>query len=310
MGQIIPYKSLRYADIDLEIMDYTAYKARIFPPESYIEECESWDPVDDWHSDESESSGRYHPSYTLVYKTARNVCAKQRKITDRKRDATSISLALQRLPNLTELALEFGERTAEVGWAKSYLDLMTMDEKSFEHHIQVASAALISANDRCVPIQKVQLIDLSLLCDIGPRSQETHSLTISLAKLVKSAPSLQLLRSRSTLSLLCHTCLDIRQLHSCNTILERDSLEKFLRTNVKSLHSISIHDVEVLERHWSVPTKLTPALIRDTIGIPVKVVKRLEPFSCPCLFREGWKLLINQYDSSSVPNALKRKRDA
>lgn len=132
--------------------------------------------MDDWHSDESESSGTYHPSYTLVYKTVRNIFAKQRKITDWKRDATLISLALQRLPNLTELALEFGERTGEVGWVKSYLDLMSMDEKFFEHHIQVVSAALISARDRCVPIQEVQLTNLSLLCDIGPQSQETHTL--------------------------------------------------------------------------------------------------------------------------------------
>jgi hypothetical protein len=135
----------------------------------------------------------------------------------------------------------------------------------------VVSAALVSAKDRCLPLQKVQLINSSLSCNFGRQNQKPHSLTISLAKLVESVPSLQLLQSRSALSLLSHTHLVISQLNLCDTVLERDSVEQFLRSNVKALLSISIHDAEVLEQNWLVRTKLTPALIRDMVGVKMVI---------------------------------------
>jgi hypothetical protein len=73
----------------------------------------------------------YQPSSTLVCKTVRDICTKQRQITDWKRGATLIWLVLLRLPNLTELALRFGNTIEEVGWVKPCLDLMSMDGKVF-----------------------------------------------------------------------------------------------------------------------------------------------------------------------------------
>lgn len=89
---------------------------------------------------------------------------------------------------------------------------MTMHEKPYECHIQLVLAALKSASDRSVHVNKIQLVDLSLPADTPWRKLDTQFLTILLTELMEYARSLRLLRSNSALALLSHVDINIREL--------------------------------------------------------------------------------------------------
>lgn len=98
---------------------------------------------------------------------------------------------------------------------------MTMQEKSYESHIQQVLAALGSARDRSGSVHKTQLTHLSFPDDTPWRTPDWRFLTILLTELVKHAPSLRLLESDSVLALLSHASLNIRELELCSIYAER-----------------------------------------------------------------------------------------
>ena len=106
---------------------------------------------------------------------------------------TLVSLALQRFSNLKELVLIFCETLEDEVWVKDCQKLhdMTMQEKSYESHIQLVLAALGSARDRSKPVHKIQLAYLSIPDDNPWRSPDWRFLIILLTELVKHAPSLR-----------------------------------------------------------------------------------------------------------------------
>lgn len=185
---------------------------------------------------------------------------------------------------------------------------MTMQKKSYESHIQLVLAALGSARDRSGFIHKIQLTHLSFPDYTLWRNPDWYLLTILLAELVKHAPRLGLLGSDSGLTILSHTSLNICELDLCTIYAERVFVENFLQSNAKSLHSVSAHNVKVFERNQKESIDLNPAHIRDTVHIPITRVKKLDKFSCPCSFGEGWKLFLDHGGSVSAPRANKRKK--
>ena len=293
-----------------EIRNYEIFKAEILTPENYVEICEGYDDVngrEDW--DEMEYLSGDHPSYTRVYKTLRRTCAEQQEIIEAERNLTLVSLALQQLSNLKELILVFCETLEDEVWVKDYQKLqdMTMQGKSYESHIQLVLSAL---RDRSGPVHKIQLTHLSLPDDTPWQSPDWRFLTILLTELLKHAPSLRLLGSDSVLALLSHASLNIRELELCSIYAELVFLENFLQSNANSLHSLSAHNVKVIERNHEESIDLTPAHIRNTIDIPIRRVKRLDKFSCLCSFQEGWKLFLDHEGSVSALRADKRKWSA
>lgn len=101
-----------------------------------------------------------HPSYTLVYKTIRRICAQQQEIIEAGRDSTMINLTFRRLSNLRELVFVFRQIQGDEHWEGDYQELRDMTEqKSYEYHIQIALAAL---KGRGAPLQEIQLTYLTL----------------------------------------------------------------------------------------------------------------------------------------------------
>ncbi|OGE47473.1 hypothetical protein PENARI_c043G04352 [Penicillium arizonense] len=187
---------------------------------------------------------------------------------------------------------------------------MTLQEKSYEHHIQLVSAALNSAKRYNVSIQTIQLIDLSLPNDTPwrrPPPPSHMSLAVLLTDLVEHASSVRLLRSHSALDLLSHAKLNIHQLDLCSINVKRVSLENFLHANAESIRSLSFRDVDVIEPNRLEGATLTPAYIRSMTDVPVKKTSKL---SCQCSFQEGWKLFFDHDGPLSVPRVTKRKRCA
>ena len=118
------------------------------------------------------------------------------------------------------------------------------------------------------------------------------------------------LGSDSVLALLSHASLNIHELELCSIYAERVFVENFLQSNAKSLNSFGVHNVKVIEQNQEESINLTPTHIRDTIDIPIRRVKRLDKLSCPCSFREGWKLFLDHEGSVTAPRANKRKWSA
>lgn len=92
-------------DPEPEIRDYATFKTQILTPNNYVEECECWDDVEGLEEDDVEDledwddlqlTRRYHPSYTLVYRTFRRICSDQQRIMKKGRDLALLSLAFQR----------------------------------------------------------------------------------------------------------------------------------------------------------------------------------------------------------------------
>jgi hypothetical protein len=154
----------------------------------------------DW--DDLQLTGRDHPSYTLVYRTLRRICSEQQRIIKTGRDLALLPLAFQRLPKLSELRLEFCEALMDVNWVKTYLALdMTMEEKSYEHHVQLVSTAMKSVKERSVSIHTVQLVGLSFIYEDPWHIRDTRLLTALLAELLENASRLRLLGSHSALGI-------------------------------------------------------------------------------------------------------------
>lgn len=228
--------------------------------------------------DELEYTWRYHPSYTLVYKTLRRIYAEQRRIIETGKDLNLVSLAFQRLPKLTELSLVFCDTLVQLDWVKSYLVLdMTMEEKSYEHHIQVLLAAMNSAKVCGVSIQTMQLAGLSLPYDDPWCTRDTHLLATILIQLVEHVSRLQLIGSHSAFELLSHAKLNIHQLDLCSIYVTRDSVENFLRTNAKSIHTLSVQGAKVTRHNRLGYTNLVPADIRKMIGTRIPQREVLPP---------------------------------
>lgn len=223
------------ANLEPEIRDYTTFKAYILTPDSYIKECESQDNLEDLEDkDDLEYTGRYHPSYTLVYRTLRRIYVEQRHIIETGRDSVLISLAFQRFTKLSKLSLEFCETLGEEDQVESYLTLdIIIQEKSYEHYIQLVSAAMKSIKDRNISVHSIQLAGLSLIYDNPQRTRDIYLLITLLTELLEYASSLQLLQSDLVLEILSHSKLNIHQLELCSSHVAYGSLESFLRTNAK-----------------------------------------------------------------------------
>ncbi|KAB8278517.1 hypothetical protein BDV30DRAFT_203131 [Aspergillus minisclerotigenes] len=71
-----------------------------------------------------------HPSYTLVYKTIRRICAQQQEIIEAGRDSTLMNLTFRRLSNLRELVLVFRQIQGDEHWEGDYQELRDMTEQS------------------------------------------------------------------------------------------------------------------------------------------------------------------------------------
>lgn len=217
-----------------------------------------------------------------------------------------LSLAFQRLPKLSELSLDFCEALVDVDWVKTYLALnMTLQEKSYEHHVQLLSTAMKSVKDRSMSIHTVQLVGLSFIYDDPWQIRDTRLLTTLLAELLENTSRLRLLESHSALGIISHLKLKIRQLELCSTNVARDSLETFLRTNINGMQSISFHDVNFTDQIGLTKSRLAPTHLRKTIGI--QATKTSEP-SCRCSFHEGWKLFLDHECPFPAMPAMERKR--
>jgi hypothetical protein len=302
-------------DLEPEIRDYATFKTQILTPSTYVEECESWDDMEgledndeedleDW--DDLQLTTRYHPLYTLVYRTLRRICLEQQRIIKTGRDLALLSLAFQRLSTLSELSLDFCETLVDVDWVKIYLALnMTLEEKSYEHHVQLVSTAMKSVKDRSVSIHTVQLVGLSFIYDDPWHIRDTRLLTTLLAELLENASRLRLLVCHLALGIISHLKLKIHQLELCSTSVARDSLETFLRTNTNGMQSIAFHDVNLIDQNWVSNIQLVPADLCKMIGI--RVTKTCEP-SCRCSFHKGWKLFLDHVCPFPALKAMKRKR--
>lgn len=300
---------MKQANVKPEIRNYEVFKTEILTPDNYVEICEGYDDVngrEDW--DEMEYLSGDHPSYTRVYKTIRRTCAEQQEIIEEGRDSTLLKLGFQLLSNLKEVVLVFRQTQGDEDWELDYQELNDMTEqKSYEYHIQQVLDALEGSS---IPLQRVRLTSLELPKDPPLGSPHWNSLTILLTELVRHGPSLQLVESDLALALLSHASLNIRELDLCSIYTELVFVESFLQSNVLSLRSLEVHNVEVTERNKENTAQLTPAHVSDMIDLTIEKQKRLDKFSCPRSFQEGWKLFFNNDGRISGPKARQRKRNA
>jgi hypothetical protein len=281
-------------DVQPEIREYDIFKTEILTPDHYADICEDYDDVngrDDW--DELEYLSGDHPSYTRVYKTIRRTCAEQQEIIEVGRDLTLISLAFNLLCNLKELILVFCETKGGEDWESDYYQVSGMREpKSYEHHVQLVLAAL---KDRSLNLKLIQLTGLEPPDYSSCGRFHWNSLVTPLTELVGYASGLRLVESYVALALLCRVSLNIRELSLCSIDLELDYLENFLQSNSKSLRSLGVHDIRVIEQGKH--THLTPAHVGHTAGLTIERERTVDNLSSPCYFQEGWKLFF------SAPNA-------
>lgn len=283
-----------------EIRNYDVFRTELLTPEYYVDICEDYDDVngrEDW--DEMEYLSGDHPSYTRVYKTIRRTCAEQQAIIEDGRDSTLIGLAFDLLCNLKELVLVFCETKRQGGWEREYHQVSGMTEpRSYEYHIQLVLAAL---KRRGLTLEVIQLSCREPPNHPPPGSSSWNSLANSLTELVGYAPGLRLVESDMTLELLCRVSLNIRELSLCSNFLELASIESFIQSNAKTLRSLSVHDVKVIDQGNH--TRLTPAHIGNTIGLTIESETRLSNFSCSRSFQEGWKLFF------PAPSARNKEED-
>ena len=194
----------------------------------------------------------------------------------------------------------------DVDWVKTYLALdMTMEEKSYEHHVQLVSTAMKTVKDRSVSIHTVQLVGLSFIYEDPWHIRDTRLLTALLAELLENASRLRLLGSHSALGIVSHLKLKLHHLELCSTSVTRHSVETFLRTSINGMQSIAFHDVDLIEQNWVSNIQLAPADLRKMIDI--RVTKTRGP-SCRCSFHKGWKLYLDHACPFPALTAMKRKR--
>ncbi|KAJ5183278.1 hypothetical protein N7492_000894 [Penicillium capsulatum] len=294
-------------DLESELLSYATFKTQILTPEDYVDVHEAWDDavlLNDW--DDLGYDVRFHTSYTLVYKTIRRMCAEQRQIIETGRDSALLSLAVQRLPKLTELGLVFCKTLTGVDLVESHLDLhMTMEKNTYEHHIQMVSNALNYAKKCGASVHSIQLIGLSFSSPW--QMPDTQFLTDVLTELVKHVQNLQLIRSNSALESISHATMNIHGLDLCSIEATHSTLESFLRTNAGSVHSLGIHNVMVIDENLRGRANLSPDIVRNMTDIPVHKANRLP---CRCSSQGCWKLVLNHDHHQFAPEATKRKWSA
>lgn len=109
----------------------------------------------------------------VIYDRLQKICEEQRGIINTDTDIAVLSSALQKLPKLAELRVDFCRPVGKGDWLQSYLDLdMTMGEKSYEHHLKVVSKAVWIANGSGVPLRTVCLSQLQLPYHDGRKEEE------------------------------------------------------------------------------------------------------------------------------------------
>lgn len=141
----------------IEILDFEYYTSHLFTFQTYryVEEAKELYDLK-YHDGEC-------PPYMVIYDRLRKICEEQRSIVDSDFDLTALSSALQNLPKIKELKLEFCQPVEKNDWLAPYLDLdMTMPERSYGHHLQVISNAVRIANYTSVSVRTICLSQLQL----------------------------------------------------------------------------------------------------------------------------------------------------
>ncbi|KAJ9315767.1 hypothetical protein DTO271D3_4023 [Paecilomyces variotii] len=150
-----------------EILDFEYWTSNLFTFQThrYVEEAKELYDLK-YHDGEC-------PSYMVIYDRLQKICEEQRGIINTDTDIAVLSSALQKLPKLAELRVDFCRPVQKGDWLQSYLDLdMTMGEKSYEHHLKVVSKAIWIANGSGVPLRTVCLSQLQLPYHDGRKEEQ------------------------------------------------------------------------------------------------------------------------------------------
>ncbi|KAJ9298524.1 hypothetical protein DTO271G3_3491 [Paecilomyces variotii] len=173
-----------------EILDFEYWTSNLFTFQThrYIEDAKEL--YDLKYHDGGESQC---PSYTVIYDRLQKICEEQRGIIDCDIDVAVLSSALQKLPKLAELRVDFCQPVEEGDWLEPYLDLdMTLPEKSYEHHLIVVSKAIWIANASGVALRTVCLSQLQLSYHDGGKEEYPGSFLEILRGLVDCVENLRL----------------------------------------------------------------------------------------------------------------------
>lgn len=235
--------------------------------------------------------------YMLLYTTFKRICEEQHSILDKAEDTFYLSAAFTRLPNLTELCLNFCQSPPNEQWLGAYMD-RTMKEQTFTHHLQVVTNALKAGRQCGICISTIHLsgLDLPYYCSV--QTPKSPMLTTYLSDLFDDAQKLRLSGPGSPFdSLSCFT-LDLQQLDICHVTISRSSMCNFLKYNARTIKSIGVHDVELvgLNRVEARPSEVLPILWLHTPKAPWSCSSA--DFTCFVCGEGGWRLLRASNDKN------------
>ncbi|GAD97765.1 hypothetical protein PVAR5_6445 [Paecilomyces variotii No. 5] len=179
-----------------EILDFDYYTSHIFTFQTYryVEEAKEIYDLK-YHDGEC-------PPYMVIYDRLRTMCEEQRSIIDSDLDLTVLSSALQKLPKIRELKVDFCQPVEKKDWLEPYLDLdMTMPERSYGHHLQVVSNAIRVASYTGLALHTICLSQLQLPYHHSWQQQYSGSLLKVLGELLEHIKHLRLDRCNFILEL-------------------------------------------------------------------------------------------------------------
>lgn len=184
------------------------------------------------------------PSYMAIYNTVHEICREQHNIVNEGADLVLLSV-LKALPQLKEVRLYFGGVLEDCGWLLQSLTPDMISDEFYQHHLYVVASAIRRARTRGVAIHTISLwaFELPYYCpwDIPDLS----TLSASLRHLLEHIKVLRLSGSKFVLKLLSHCALDLYQLDMCGIEASDTTLTAFLKTNKKTIRSISFYDVTI-----------------------------------------------------------------
>lgn len=224
-----------------------------------------------------------------IYHAVHSICEEQHNIVEEGLDIALLSLVLGALPRLKEVGLDFRATLHLKEWLYPYFNVISMAEKSHEHHIQVISSAIKKTRECGISINSLSLCGFDILDWQG---HDRRTLSEAIGDLLGYVHTLRLTESPSALELLSHYALKLHQLDMCDLVIQHTALKHFLKANKKSIRAIGFYSVNTFETNWLENTKLSLSAICSMLNVPQSTPAREVDCGCSLFWEEGQRLLL------------------